>query len=149
VTPIPALPGSYLLLLELPAPARLPVGRLGEYDFPAGFYLYCGSAFGPGGLAARLGRHLNPQPPLALHWHIDYLRARAAVIAHAWQTGQQLECAWAQALFHLGGQAVVPAFGSSDCRSGCPAHLLFFAERTAARDAFEAVAHAGGQGRSA
>jgi hypothetical protein len=35
---LPAAPGGYLLLLDLAAPARLVVGRLGTFDFPAGRY---------------------------------------------------------------------------------------------------------------
>ena len=54
---------------------RLEIGRLGTYDLIPGFYAYVGSAFGPGGLRARLRHHLESvaEP----HWHIDYLLAHA------------------------------------------------------------------------
>ena len=45
--------GTYLLILHLSAAARIEAGRLGRADLPAGCYAYCGSAMGPGGLAAR------------------------------------------------------------------------------------------------
>ena len=66
------LTGSYILLLYLPLNITLTVGRLGTFDFPAGWYAYVGSAFGAGGLVGRIKHHLQPlENP---HWHIDYLR---------------------------------------------------------------------------
>ena len=101
------------------------VGRLGRVQFPAGWYAYAGSARGPGGLAARISRHLRSSKPL--HWHVDYLRVYARPIA-AWYAveARKRECAWAQALSGLPG-ASTPAshFGASDCR--CPTHLIHFA----------------------
>jgi Uri superfamily endonuclease len=113
-------PGTYALLLELREPAELQVGRLGQIRFDLAFYLYCGSAFGPGGLAARLAHHLGPTR--RAHWHIDYLRQIAEVVG-VWYTGDAapLECAWASAAATLRGASIVPRFGSSDCR--CPSHL--------------------------
>jgi Uri superfamily endonuclease len=64
-------PGTYLLLLRLPQPTTLAVGRLGALALPAGWYVYVGSALG--GLGPRLRRHLRvAKPP---HWHVDSLRA--------------------------------------------------------------------------
>ncbi|MFO8145391.1 MAG: DUF123 domain-containing protein, partial [Candidatus Syntrophosphaera sp.] len=53
-----------------------------------------GSARGPGGLAARIARHQREPKPR--HWHIDYLRAHAELIA-VWYTVGSLgrECSWA------------------------------------------------------
>lgn len=116
----PPTPGSYLLLLELPAAARLTVGRLGTIDFPPGWYAYAGSALG--GLAGRVLRHLRGGS--ARHWHIDYLRAEATVRAVYCLAGpERRECELAAALRRLPGAAVpAPRFGASDCR--CPAHLV-------------------------
>ena len=117
--------GSYVLALRLDAPHTLHVGRLGEFDLPAGWYLYAGSAQGPGGLPARLARHRRRLgPDKRARWHIDYLREQAAW-GGAWgrAAGERQECAWAAALRGLpGAQAVAPGFGSSDCR--CPSHLV-------------------------
>lgn len=128
-TVIPADPGVYVLHLRLSQDRRLAIGRLGVFDFPAGEYLYVGSARGPGGLRARLGRHLEGNR--ALHWHIDYLRAAAEVCGFAYSVlaipGSQpaLECRWAQRLAGLPGfRPPVPGFGAGDCRNGCRAHLV-------------------------
>jgi Uri superfamily endonuclease len=130
---LPALPGSYALELCLPWETTLKVGRLGEAIFPAGVMLYLGSARCPGGLKGRLGRHVQLGEARPLHWHIDYLRRVARVRARAYQVGQELspagpfECLWSQALVRLPGSSLpLPGFGASDCRLGCPAHLVAF-----------------------
>ncbi len=46
--------GTYVLVMRLGRLRRVRVGRLGVQEFPAGLYLYVGSAFGPGGLRARI-----------------------------------------------------------------------------------------------
>ena len=118
---LPAKPGTYALLLGLHEPALLQVGRLGRIHFDAPYYLYFGSAFGPGGLAARLTHYL--QPARRLHWHLDYL-LQAAEVLGVWHTSDpaRLECTWARAASGLRGGSLVPRFGSSDCR--CRSHLL-------------------------
>ena len=117
--------GSYVLALRLDARHTLRVGRLGEIDLPAGWYLYAGSARGPGGLPARLARHRRRVGAgKRLHWHIDYLR-EAATWGGAWGrvTNERLECTWAAMLRRLtGAHVVAPGFGASDCH--CPAHLV-------------------------
>ncbi|MGD8626516.1 MAG: DUF123 domain-containing protein [Anaerolineae bacterium] len=117
--------GTYLLALWLDGEQTIAVGRLGDFRFPAGWYLYAGSALGPGGLAARLGRHRRRLGAgKKAHWHIDHLRQRAAW-AGAWgrRGSERRECAWARALRALpGARLVAPGFGASDCR--CPAHLV-------------------------
>jgi Uri superfamily endonuclease len=114
-----------VLILQLQRPATIAVGRLGRFRFPSGWYAYAGSARGPGGLAARVSRHLRSPKPL--RWHVDYLRAAARPV-EVWYvvgTGKR-ECAWAQALVGLLGASIpAPRFGASDCR--CPAHLVRFA----------------------
>ena len=131
---LPSQPGAYALALRLERPTRLQVGALGAVLFPVGVYVYLGSARGPGGIRARLGRHLRG----AAHprWHVDYLRAVAQPIACAYTTapppGMPWECAWSQALAALPEAWVpLPGFGASDCRHGCPAHLVAFAPAVA------------------
>jgi Uri superfamily endonuclease len=120
----PAAAGSYALVVDLAAPLELGVGSLGCRLFPAGRYAYLGSAHGPGGLAARLARH--GRQGKVLHWHIDYLTEQAPIVHVVACEGERpLECDWAQRLCALPGATVpVPGFGSSDCRVGCPAHLI-------------------------
>jgi Uri superfamily endonuclease len=120
-------PGSYVLVARLSQHTILPVGQLGVFRFEAGFYGYCGSARGPGGLEARLARHLCRRK--RAHWHVDYLLQRAVVV-EMWKarSTQRLECLFAQALTGLSGARVaVPGFGSSDCN--CDAHLVHFVSR--------------------
>jgi len=123
-----AVPGIYALLITLDRSRNICIGRRGRFRFPAGFYLYVGSALGPGGLGGRLGRHLRAEK--RLHWHIDYLlHATGAHITQMWATEgtARRECDWAHAALQLpGARIVIPHFGSSDCR--CAAHLLGFAD---------------------
>ena len=136
---IDAEPGTYVLLLELDKQERITVGKLGTFNFPAGYYLYVGSALGPGGLRARLTRHRRDsesssqsnsgQMGKKLHWHIDYLLQRAQLV-EVWSVAseERLECKWGEAVRRLSGaQVPVRGFGSSDCR--CPAHLIYFSAR--------------------
>ena len=72
----PADGGLYVAVFHLPRPARIRVGRLGTFDFPAGRYYYVGTA--QRNRDARLGRHARKSKPL--RWHIDYLSARATML---------------------------------------------------------------------
>ena len=113
--------GAYGLLISLARPMRLGIGTLGRPKLAAGLYLYLGSANGPGGIAARVRRHLRREKPL--HWHVDHLTRRARVIEVLVVPGGS-ECRLADMVRALPGVPVpVPGFGSSDCRR-CPAHLL-------------------------
>ena len=115
-------PGSYLLVLCVPTPARVRVGALGSVSLAPGGLLYAGSAFGPGGLAGRLGHHLarSARP----RWHVDYLWPATELVGAWWACGdRELEHAWARCLPALVGGALPRAgFGASDC--GCAAHLV-------------------------
>ena len=116
----PAVKGSYALVLRLGRGRRLKIGKLGAFDFPAGYYLYLGSALG--GLDTRVRRHLDKAK--RHHWHIDRLTAVAPVVQVWWAAGtERLECTWATAVLDLPGVAVpAPGFGSSDCT--CASHLV-------------------------
>jgi Uri superfamily endonuclease len=117
--------GTYLLILHLGTPLHgLAVGKLGHYDFAAGYYLYVGSAFGAGGLPARLTRHRQriKQRP---HWHIDYIRPYTH-LEEIWSVActQRLEEHWVQALAAVCGvEMPVRGFGASD--TTMPAHLFY------------------------
>ena len=122
---LPANPGTYILILYLSRGTRINVGRLGGLNFRRGWYAYVGSAFGPGGLAARIGRHLRVEKKH--RWHIDYLRA-AADVRWIWYSTAEVsrEHIWAEVLAEEKGLPVL-GFGCSDCR--CPAHLFFFSRQ--------------------
>ena len=123
---IPAMPGSYLLLIRLRNPLPLH-GRFTGVELCAGWHAYAGSARGPGGLRARLGRHLAREK--RLRWHVDQLTTAADTLlalpfADAEATPAPSECMLTQRLLTSGAFTMpAPGFGSSDCRT-CPAHLL-------------------------
>ncbi len=118
-------PGSYLLLMKLPAPRTLIAGRLGSFRFPAGWYVYTGSALG--GVEQRVARHLRPSD--VRRWHLDYLKAEATIRGTFIFPGpERPECDLAAELLSRPGAAVpAPRFGASDCR--CPSHLIHFETR--------------------
>ena len=123
VAELPTVGGSYILALHNRRPQKTAVGALGQLELEAGYYLYTGSAFGPGGLRARLGRHLRGDGKT--RWHIDYLR-KVAEPAGAWFCTdlQRREHEFATALAAMDGLASPFAgFGSSDCN--CESHLYF------------------------
>lgn len=124
---LPPHPGTYVLMLSLSNSRRIAVGKLGTFHFSSGWYAYAGSAMGPGGLAARVGRHLQIRKKS--HWHIDYLRASARLTDVFWAAGSIVkEHRWAS---RLGGMPLsgepVKGFGCSDCR--CDAHLYYYRQR--------------------
>jgi Uri superfamily endonuclease len=109
---------SYQLLIDVSAPLRRVIGRLGEFDFPAGRYVYTGSA--TRNIDARIARHLRPGK--TLRWHIDYLVTGPGVrIVDVVRSGLA-ECALNRA---VGGRIVATGFGASDCRAGCGSHLKY------------------------
>ena len=116
--------GIYCLVL---AGGGVPVriGALGELFFQSGYYVYTGSALGPGGIPARVGRHIRTAvtPGSKIHWHIDYLLRDPSfrlVAAYCAETEERMECNVAGA---VGGEGMVK-FGCSDC--SCSSHLFFF-----------------------
>jgi Uri superfamily endonuclease len=114
--------GSYVLLLKATHPTKVQVGKLGKLSIKPGFYVYSGSAFGPGGLGARVGRHLRLNKKL--RWHIDYLRSRVDDVIAYYQPDSRSECLFACELMNAGGEIPMKGFGSSDCK--CESHLVYF-----------------------
>ncbi len=117
--------GAYLLHLRVTRPMRLLVGALGEVDFPAGSYLYVGSALG--GIAARTERHrrVAREKRSRGRWHIDCLLIRPEVkLVLVEPFPGRTECALCRRLACAAKVEVpVPGFGATDCSSGCAAHL--------------------------
>jgi Uri superfamily endonuclease len=111
-----AAPRTYQLLIEIDAPLRVRVGRLGSFDFPAGLYVYTGSALR--NFEARVSRHLATAKKL--HWHIDHLLAAPGVRVREVRRHDAAECLVNQ---RTKGVIPVPGFGASDCRAGCGSHL--------------------------
>jgi Uri superfamily endonuclease len=118
--------GTYVIIAALEDEKNIRVGKLGTFCFQSGYYAYVGSAFGPGGLVARIGHHLRVAPKP--HWHMDYFR-KETLICEIWVLHDQkpLEHVFADSILRMDGSSV-PArgFGCSDCR--CISHLFHFCE---------------------
>jgi Uri superfamily endonuclease len=126
--------GTYALILSCASNARIQIGRLGTMQLRGGYYVYLGSALGPGGLRARIARHqkLSTRP----HWHIDYLRGHTR-LRSVWFSGdgRRHEHEWARVVRALRGARIpCSAFGASAC--DCRSHLYFF-KRSPSRISFQ------------
>ena len=115
-------PGTYALILQSRERSKIQVGRTHEVMVEPGYYVYIGSAFGSGGVRARVNRHCRKTKPK--HWHIDYLREFTAVLG-AWVSYEpaRLEHIWAQTLSRKEGITLIPDIGCTDC--DCLSHLYF------------------------
>ncbi len=109
-------PQSYQLFIHIKEDITLKIGKLGYFEFPAGYYVYTGSA--RRNIEARIRRHLSKNKKL--HWHIDYLLQHPAVKILSTQTSELAECVLNQ---QIEGSVVVEGFGASDCRQWCGSHL--------------------------
>ncbi len=131
-TIITAEGGTYALILFCSRAELVRIGKLGPLELRRGFYVYVGSALGPGGVRARVAHHqkVSPRP----HWHIDYLR-RHIRLERIWYSHHRVrrEHQWARLIHALQAASVpVAGFGSSDCR--CATHLFFFKRRPSFRE---------------
>jgi len=129
---LPAMKGAYALIVKLEhevpldrprtAPGALSPGPLSPGPLSPGWYVYAGSARGPGGIPARLTRHFRVDKPV--HWHIDQLTSLSGVKIWASPAAGQHECDLVTKLIRSGlFDIACPGFGSSDCRK-CEGHLL-------------------------
>lgn len=97
------------------------IGKLGQFDFSRGYYVYVGSA--KRNIKARIDRHVKKDKKK--RWHIDYLRPYLNVESvKSFPEGdgecQLFQCLKSEYLASL----PVKGFGSSDCH--CYSHLFFF-----------------------
>lgn len=117
-----ALPGTYAMWFRCESTATVTVGRRGRLGLVPGHYIYIGSAFGPGGIKARVARHCRQRKPK--RWHIDYIRPYLTPLG-VWysHSPEHLEHVWANALADTLGSVPIDGFGCSDCR--CRAHLFW------------------------
>ena len=113
--------GAYLLLLGLSCPVHLRSRMIEQRRLAPGDYIYAGSAWGAGGIRARVGRHLKQRK--RRHWHIDDVTEAADYVYPIAVPGGR-ECHLVHLLIATGRFSVpVKGFGSSDC-SRCDSHLL-------------------------
>lgn len=122
--------GSYALVMKLPRKKKIIVGQLGEMFFSRGYYVYVGSALR--NLNARMARHKRKRKKY--HWHIDYLRQAASVVAmYPIRRRERLECRLAAAVRQSAG-STVDGFGASDC--ACESHLFYYPDPPEDKPAF-------------
>jgi Uri superfamily endonuclease len=120
---IPARPGTYVLVLRCSTTRTVQIGRIGAVRLSPGWYLYVGSAFGPGGLRARIGHHARraARP----HWHVDYIRRYTSLEFVLYRCEVHCEHEWAKRIgIAPDADVVLRGFGSSDC--ACATHLFRF-----------------------
>ena len=109
---------TYQLHIDLSQSCTIEIGKLGEYRFPAGRYIYTGSA--KRNFEARVSRHLRADKKL--RWHIDYLLASSHVSVIEVVRSRLPECVLNQS---VQGTILVKGFGASDCVAGCGSHLKY------------------------
>jgi Uri superfamily endonuclease len=115
--------GAYLLLIGLDRPVVLSIPRFSGVTVAPGWYAYAGNANGPGGLRARVARHLRRNK--RVHWHVDHLTGDASVAAlcfAGWDECRLVERLTLASAFSI----TVPGFGSTDCHH-CESHLVCWA----------------------
>lgn len=113
------------MFLEVVEDIRIKVGSIGLISFPAGVYIYVGSA--QNDVEARIRRHFKKKK--ILRWHIDYLASSCKVkvlYAIAYLLPKKYECSLARFLQDI-GLLSVSRFGASDCK--CRSHLFNMREQ--------------------
>lgn len=116
--------GSYLLILHNEKTFSETIGALGEREFPAGYYVYVGSAMQ--GLEKRINRHKRKTKKT--HWHLDYISPTHMKIIKAYRIRRQdrLEERLAKELSKISKHSI-PGFGASDTKEN--SHLFYFSNR--------------------
>ncbi len=110
--------GIYALFIRCKGEKTIKIGALGNIFFPAGYYVYIGSA--QRNLQRRIGRHLRKMKKL--HWHIDYLLRYTDIVGfHAVSLPKEYEELISLELSKKYG--FILNFGSSD--SSAPSHLFY------------------------
>jgi len=118
--------GVYQIRLTVDKKCRIPIGKLGEFTFPEGQYVYTGRA--GKNLTQRISRHKRLDKKR--FWHIDYILSNKHVRIldiNVVSRRSDDECIENQKLLKECASIVVKGFGATDCKSNCGAHLLFLA----------------------
>lgn len=109
---------TYQLIILLRKDITLKIGALGEFQLPAGYYVYTGSA--RKNFEKRIERHFKRNKKL--RWHIDYLTSHPAAEIIEVKRFSEPEC---QVNQQTEGKILIPDFGASDCKAHCGAHLKY------------------------
>jgi len=116
------LKGTYILICLLEKDQSLQIGSLGQTYLKKGIYAYVGSAFGPGGILARICRHVRRSK--RIKWHIDYLTSLkdCFILGFFLFINNKIECNIAKILEEEKCETPIIKFGSTDCK--CKTHLF-------------------------
>ena len=133
---IPSKKGNYILVFCLEDRTRQNMRRFNDVTLAPGYYLYCGSAHGNGGLKGRIMRHLTRS--FKKFWHIDFLKECLHSIEIWYQISlEKNECSFCQFLYNqVGGEIPIKGFRSSDCKNKCESHLVRFQQKTNLNNVF-------------
>lgn len=114
-------PGTYIIVMRATQGAAVQIGSWRCIELRRGWYIYVGSAFGPGGIGARVRRHFREDK--VKRWHIDYITTLAKPQC-AWFCieAQRLEHSWATVCQQSDAFTAIKGFGCSDCT--CGSHLF-------------------------
>ena len=113
----------YTIYLRLDRDETIKTGKLGEYFFQKGTYIYVGSA--KRNIVKRIQRHKEIEKKL--HWHFDYLRPFGIITKIITYDERLGECALAEKIRKIAhGTLPIKGFGSSDCK--CYSHLIYLKE---------------------
>ncbi len=123
---LPGEPGYYALIIMLRRELEITTRGGKRFHLKPGLYVYIGSARGPGGIRARVARHLRRDK--RLFWHIDYVTSspEAEIIGVVSMRGAErdMESLLSRRLAEL--LEPIHGFGSTDKRD--PAHLFYCGE---------------------
>ncbi|WP_349627603.1 GIY-YIG nuclease family protein [Rhodopseudomonas sp. BR0G17] len=125
------------MAIAIAAPLTVRLGGGLSARLRPGRYLYCGSAYGPGGLQARLARHFRKDK--SIRWHVDQLTT-AGEVKGAWAVALGNECELVERLGFL--PVPIDGFGATDC-THCRSHLLRWPPRVSAGTIRAALAVSG------
>ena len=112
---------TYQLTIQVKQDSSILIGKFGTFQFPAGYYVYTGSA--KRNLEARIQRHLSNEK--RLKWHIDYLLDAPEVEVTHVTRWTAPECEVNQ---QGQGTVLIPHFGATDCHAGCGSHLKYLGQ---------------------
>ena len=138
---LPAAGGAYALVIATHRAVTITLAGRKPAEFPEARYLYVGSANGPGGIRARVGRHLKGAKSIL--WHVDRLTNAFGVATVIALPGGR-ECALMEEVRSWDGVTVpAPGFGSTDCHT-CAAHLVRLPKTPEVTDRLDAITAASG-----
>ncbi len=110
----------YTIYLQVDTDQHITIGKLGNFYFQKGIYIYVGSA--KKNILHRIKRHKEIEKKF--HWHFDYLRPYGSIIKIITYDRSFTECGLADKIRkEVDGRTPVIGFGASDCK--CGSHLIY------------------------